>query len=233
MFANPEDQRKRVARDVALERCFDDWWERDVQCLGRSSWPSDSQQLRKKERKKQTSIIWYNISLSFFVHWKSPRASFHCRYSFFFFMHWSETCFTSFAWTSARLTRSKPISPFRSTSTATSLISCWIPSFSVKTLKNTIEKEHGIAICKQILIISGGELLDDDAVQVCMKTRDTGAGTVGVRWARRSSVTRAASRRRTRFTSWINRTWNEHVPFRFLSRRAVFPPSMIPRSNNG
>lgn len=31
---------------------------------------------------------------------------------------------------------------------------------------------------KQILIISGGELLDDDAVQVCMKTRDTGAGTV-------------------------------------------------------
>ncbi|CAF1412794.1 unnamed protein product [Adineta steineri] len=47
----------------------------------------------------------------------------------------------------------------------------------VKTLKSTIEREHAIAPSKQILIISGGELLDDDAVQVCMKTRETCAGT--------------------------------------------------------
>ncbi|CAF3521247.1 unnamed protein product [Rotaria sp. Silwood1] len=47
----------------------------------------------------------------------------------------------------------------------------------VKTLKSTIEHEHGIASSKQILIINGGELLDDDAVQVCMKTRETCAGT--------------------------------------------------------
>jgi len=47
----------------------------------------------------------------------------------------------------------------------------------VRTLKSSIERDHGIAVSKQILIISGGELLDDDAVQVCMKTRDTGAGT--------------------------------------------------------
>ncbi|CAF1562247.1 unnamed protein product, partial [Adineta ricciae] len=49
--------------------------------------------------------------------------------------------------------------------------------FSVKTLKTAIEREHGIAPSKQILIINGGELLDDDAVQVCMKTRETCAGT--------------------------------------------------------
>ncbi|CAF1552167.1 unnamed protein product, partial [Adineta ricciae] len=36
----------------------------------------------------------------------------------------------------------------------------------VKTLKTAIEREHGIAPSKQILIINGGELLDDDAVQV-------------------------------------------------------------------
>jgi hypothetical protein len=53
-----------------------------------------------------------------------------------------------------------------------------IETFSVKTLKSTIEHEHGISPSKQILIISGGELLDDDAVQVCMKTRETCAGTV-------------------------------------------------------
>ncbi|UJR29899.1 hypothetical protein I4U23_017447 [Adineta vaga] len=47
----------------------------------------------------------------------------------------------------------------------------------VKTLKSTIEREYSIAPSKQILIISGGELLDDDAVQVCMKTRETCAGT--------------------------------------------------------
>ncbi|CAF1106474.1 unnamed protein product [Rotaria sordida] len=47
----------------------------------------------------------------------------------------------------------------------------------VKTLKSTIEHEHGILSSKQILIINGGELLDDDAVQVCMKTRETCAGT--------------------------------------------------------
>ncbi|CAF4064310.1 unnamed protein product [Rotaria sp. Silwood2] len=47
----------------------------------------------------------------------------------------------------------------------------------VKTLKSTIEHEHAIASSKQILIINGGELLDDDAVQVCMKTRETCAGT--------------------------------------------------------
>ncbi|CAF3818855.1 unnamed protein product [Rotaria magnacalcarata] len=48
---------------------------------------------------------------------------------------------------------------------------------NVKTLKTKIEHEHGIASSKQILIINGGELLDDDAVQVCMKTRETCAGT--------------------------------------------------------
>lgn len=50
--------------------------------------------------------------------------------------------------------------------------------YSVKTLKSTIEHEHGIPPSKQILIINGGELLDDDAVQVCMKTRETCAGIV-------------------------------------------------------
>jgi hypothetical protein len=50
----------------------------------------------------------------------------------------------------------------------------------VKTLKSTIEHEHGIPPSKQILIINGGELLDDDAVQVCMKTRETCAGTVSL-----------------------------------------------------
>ena len=49
---------------------------------------------------------------------------------------------------------------------------------SVRTLKTSIERDYEIPLSKQILIISGGELLDDDAVQVCMKTRDTGAGTV-------------------------------------------------------
>ncbi|CAF0745641.1 unnamed protein product [Didymodactylos carnosus] len=40
----------------------------------------------------------------------------------------------------------------------------------VKTLKSTIEHNYGISKSKQILLISGGELLDDDVVQVCMKT---------------------------------------------------------------
>ena len=53
-----------------------------------------------------------------------------------------------------------------------------ISSFSVKTLKSTIEHEYGIPASKQILLISGGELLDDDAVQVCMKIRETSAGIV-------------------------------------------------------
>lgn len=48
----------------------------------------------------------------------------------------------------------------------------------MKTLKTTIENEYGIPASKQILLISGGELLDDDAVQVCMKIRETSAGIV-------------------------------------------------------
>lgn len=46
----------------------------------------------------------------------------------------------------------------------------------VKTLKSTIQNEHRIPVLKQILLINGGELLDDDAEQVCMKTRETCAG---------------------------------------------------------
>ena len=76
----------------------------------------------------------------------------------------------------------------------------------MKTLKNTIEQEQGIAISKQILIISGGELLDDDAVQVCMKTRDTGAGTVRETLAETFiSISICSFRKRIRFICWTNR----------------------------
>lgn len=47
-------------------------------------------------------------------------------------------------------------------------------------MKLTIQHEHRIPVSKQILLINGGELLDDDAEQVCLKTRETCAGIV--RW---------------------------------------------------
>ena len=88
-------------------------------------------------------------------------------------------CSTYFELILVKRTRLKLIWPLRRTffnRFFVCFVFIWV--FSVQTLKTTIERDHGIPTSKQILIISGGELLDDDAVQVCMKTRETCAGTV-------------------------------------------------------
>ena len=131
-------------------------------------------------------------------------------------------------WNGSGIQRVTPLTGLRCRS---SIVHCLCSS--IRTLKSAIEQEHGISPSKQILIISGGELLDDDAVQVCMKTRDTGAGTVGEYSLDHVFASWNWFRRRIRSICWTKPIWNDQDQFNCHWQRTVFQCWMMQRWNNG